>query len=82
LPDDGRGCGEETLGVGEAGDISSAVFGEVAEDLIVERDDGDAEHERQGETNPLAKAWVFEVEEGLVSHTSAIGSIGVEEKRT
>ena len=80
LADDGHGGGEEALGVGEAGDVSGAVLGEVAEDLVVEGDDGDAEHEREGEANPLAEAGVFEVEDGLVAHAGAVGSVGVEEE--
>ncbi len=80
LADDGGGRGEEALGVGEAGDVSGAVFGEVAEDVAVERDDGDAEHEREGEANPLAEAGMVEVEDGLVTHAGAVGSVGVEEE--
>ena len=32
------------------------MLGEVAEDLLVEGDDGDAEHEGEGEMDPLAEA--------------------------
>ncbi len=48
LADDGHGCGEETFGVVEAGDVAGAVLGEVAEDPVIEGDDGDAKHERKG----------------------------------
>jgi hypothetical protein len=77
LADDGHGGGEEALGVVEAGDIAGAVFGEVAEDLVVEGDDGDTEHEGEGEANPLAEAGVFEVEDAVISEASAVGSVGV-----
>ncbi len=74
------GSGEETLRVVEAGDVSGSVAGEVAEDLAVEGDDGDAEHEGEREANPLAEAGVFEVEERNVPHACAVGSVGVEEE--
>jgi hypothetical protein len=57
------------------------VLGEVAEDLVVEGDDGDAEHEREGEAHPLAEAWVFEVEDSVVAEADAVGSVGVKEER-
>ena len=54
--------------------------GEVAEDLAVESDDGYAQHEREGEADPFAEAGVFEVEDGLVAHACAIGTVGVEKE--
>ena len=56
------------------------MLGEVAEDLVVEGDDGDAEHEWEREADPLAEAGVFEVEERPVAHARAVGAVGVEEE--
>ena len=58
------------------------MLGEVAEDLVVEGDDGDAEHKREREADPLAEAWVFEVEDAVVAEASAVGSVGVEQERS
>ena len=56
------------------------MLGEVAEDLVVEGDDGDAEHEREREADPFAEAGVFEVEDAAVAEAGAVGSVGVEEE--
>ena len=56
------------------------MLGEVAEDLVVEGDDGDAEHEWEGEAYPLAETGVFEVEDAVVAEAGAVGSVGVEEE--
>ena len=82
MADDGHWRCEKTFGIVEAGDIASAVLGEVGRDLAVKSDDGDAEHERKGETNPLAETGMFEVKDRTVSHTGAVGSVGIQEKRS
>ncbi len=56
------------------------MLGEVAENLVVEGDDGYAQHEREREAHPLAETGVFEVEDGLVAHACAVGSVGVEKE--
>ena len=76
----GNRCGEQALGVGHHGDGAVGRGGEVVDDPGVGGDQGDADHERQRELDPLAQAGVVPVENGAVARAGAVREECVEQK--
>ena len=74
------GNGEEALGVVQPRDVTDAARGKVAEDPVVGGNEGDAEHQRDGEAHPLALdgIGVFDREPGHfpgeLRHLPAVGA--------
>ena len=58
LPEDGHGGGEEDLGVAEFGNIAAAMRGEIIQDPVVGGDQGDTDHQRNGEPDPFSETRV------------------------
>ena len=78
--DDVEGGVEEVLGVADEGDASLGDGGEVVEEEAVEHDQRDADHEGEGELEPLQEGGVAEAEDGAEVETGAEGSDGVEQE--
>ena len=69
--DDVEGRVEEDLGVADEGDASLADRSEVIEEVAIEHDQRDADHEGERELEPLQKSGVAEAEDGAVMQAGA-----------
>ena len=69
--DDVEGSAEEAFGIGDEGDAANLGGGEELEEDAVEHDERNADHERQGELEPLAEGGIAEADNGVVAQTGA-----------
>ena len=72
--DDVEGSVEEVFGVGDEGDAAGLGGGEVLEVEAVEDDQRDADHERQGELEPLEECGIAEADDGPEAEAGAEGA--------
>ncbi len=68
---------EQGLGVIDAGDVAGIPAGEVAHDPFVHGDHGEAEHQWDGETQPLLEHGMRDVKVETEAGAAACGSDGV-----
>ena len=79
--DDVEGGVEEALGVGDEGDAADLGGGEELEEDAVEHDQRDADHERQGELEPLQECGIAEADDGAIAKAGAKRAERVEQGR-
>src|ERR1035437_2487449 len=75
--DDAEGRVEEELGVADEGDASLADRSEVVEEVAIEHDERDADHERERELEPFQKSGVTEAQDGAVMQAGVECAEGV-----
>ena len=79
--DDVEGRVEEELGVADEGDASARGQRQVIEEDAVEHDQRDADHQRQGELEPLQKGGLAEADDGTVTQAGAERAEGVQQAK-